>query len=63
LRLCSELDLIDTALASQVAGAYRHYRKLQHQIRLQGGERAHVDPSLVRDDADAVRKLWAAVLD
>jgi len=63
LRLCSELDLIDTALASQVAGAYRHYRKLQHQIRLQGGERAHVEPSLVKDDAQAVQQLWAAVLD
>jgi glutamate-ammonia-ligase adenylyltransferase len=63
LRLFSELDLIDPTLAQQVAGAYRHFRKLQHQIRLQGEERARVELAVVQEEADAVMRLWAAVLE
>ena len=62
LRLCGELDLIDAALAEQVAGAYRHFRKLQHQIRLQGEERARVERGAVQEDAEAVVRLWNVVL-
>ena len=63
LRLCGELDLIDAALAEQAAGAYRHFRKLQHQIRLQGEERARVERDAVKGDAEVVQKLWELVLD
>ncbi|HEX8955044.1 MAG TPA: bifunctional glutamine synthetase adenylyltransferase/deadenyltransferase, partial [Burkholderiaceae bacterium] len=63
LRLCGELGLIDAALGEQVAGAYRHFRKLQHQIRLQGEERARVELAVVQEEAEAVMRLWKTVLD
>ncbi|MDP5009371.1 MAG: bifunctional [glutamate--ammonia ligase]-adenylyl-L-tyrosine phosphorylase/[glutamate--ammonia-ligase] adenylyltransferase [Glaciimonas sp.] len=61
LKLCGELHLIDAVLAEEVANAYRHYRKLQHQRRLQGDERARVAPELVATEVIAVRKLLATV--
>lgn len=61
LRLCGELGLIDSALALQVADAYRDFRKLQHQIRLQGKERAQVDKAGISDQVAAVVKLWESV--
>ena len=62
LRLCGELDLIDAALAEEVAGAYRQFRKLQHQIRLQGEERARVGREVVDEQVRAVERLWGVVL-
>nr|WP_323744981.1 bifunctional [glutamate--ammonia ligase]-adenylyl-L-tyrosine phosphorylase/[glutamate--ammonia-ligase] adenylyltransferase [Noviherbaspirillum malthae] len=62
LKLCAELGLIDKALAGDVADAYRKLRKLQHQIRLQGHERARVDVEKIQLEAARVRELWAATL-
>jgi glutamate-ammonia-ligase adenylyltransferase len=53
-----QLGLVDAALADACADAYRHYRKLQHQVRLQGQENARVAPALVSLDAGAVVQLW-----
>jgi glutamate-ammonia-ligase adenylyltransferase len=53
-----QLGLVDAALADACADAYRHYRKLQHQVRLQGQENARVAPALVSADAGAVVQLW-----
>jgi len=61
LKLCGELGLIDLALGIEAANAYRTYRKLQHQARLQGVERARVEPERVAREAESVEKLWAAV--
>lgn len=61
LKLCGTLGLIDAPLAGQVANAYRTYRKLQHQIRLQGEDKARVEPGRVEADAAAVRQLWSAI--
>jgi [glutamine synthetase] adenylyltransferase / [glutamine synthetase]-adenylyl-L-tyrosine phosphorylase len=61
LKLCGELGLIDLALGIDVANAYRTYRKLQHQERLQGIERARVEQERVAIEAEHVRRLWAAV--
>ncbi|QGZ41466.1 glutamate-ammonia-ligase adenylyltransferase [Pseudoduganella flava] len=61
LRICGELGLIDAALAAQVGDAYRAMRKLQHQIRLQGGEQSRVDPARVAAHAAHVRQLWTAL--
>jgi glutamate-ammonia-ligase adenylyltransferase len=58
--MCSELGLIDPALAEGAADAYRLMRKLQHQVRLQGQENARVDPALVAAPADVVVRLWRA---
>jgi glutamate-ammonia-ligase adenylyltransferase len=59
LKLCGELGLIDAALAQDVANAYRTFRKLQHKIRLQGQERARVEPAQVAKEIQAVKLLWS----
>lgn len=62
LKLAGELDLIDAALAAAAADAYRAMRRLQHQVRLQGQEKARVDPQVLGGHPEAVRRLWAACL-
>lgn len=62
LKLCGELGLTDKALAIDVANAYRTFRKLQHQIRLQGHDRARVERERVAAEAERVTQLWSAVL-
>jgi glutamate-ammonia-ligase adenylyltransferase len=64
LRMAGEAGLVEPALALTVADAYRHYRKLQHELRLNSaeGEAARVAPELVQREAEAVRALWLAVL-
>lgn len=61
LKLCGELGLIDPALSGTVADAYRTFRKLQHQIRLQGADRARVERERVASEIAAVTTLWNAV--
>ena len=62
LKLAGQIGLIDGELATQVADAYRAFRKLQHQIRLRGEDRARVDPALVSAQAHAVKQLWEQVI-
>jgi [glutamine synthetase] adenylyltransferase / [glutamine synthetase]-adenylyl-L-tyrosine phosphorylase len=62
LRVCGELGLIDAGLAEDVAGAYRGFRRLQHQSRLQGLDRARVELEKVEGDARQVRALWGKVM-
>ncbi len=62
LKLVGQIGLIDDGLAVQVADAYRNFRKLQHQIRLRGEERARVDLAQVESEALAVKRLWESVL-
>ena len=62
LRQFGELGLIDPALGQAVAEAYRAMRRLQHQRRLQGQEKARVDPQLLGGHPDEVRRLWDACL-
>jgi glutamate-ammonia-ligase adenylyltransferase len=61
LKLCGQLGLIDTALAQQVADAYRKFRRLQHQIRLQGEERARVALERIARERDDVEALYQQV--
>lgn len=61
LKLMGELGLIDRDLGDTVANAYRQYRKLQHQMRLQGEERARVEFEVVEAGVVAVEKLWEQV--
>lgn len=58
LKLCGDLALIDAKLASEVANAYRRFRKLQHQLRMQGEERARTDKQAVSDEIASVQQLW-----
>lgn len=59
---CGELGLIDAGLANQTAVAYRLFRKLQHGIRLQGEDRARVEPEIVSKEAKATKALWDSLL-
>jgi len=59
LKLLGQLKLIDTSLAETAADVYRDFRKLQHQLRLRGADKARVEltPS-VDSQRNAVRQLW-----
>ena len=61
LRIAGELNLLPPELAEQVRDAYREYRLLQHQLRLQGVAHARVDPAQTESHAEAVKRLWQAV--
>lgn len=63
LKLAGDLQLIDAALANSVADAYRTFRKMQHQIRLKGEDRARVAITQVADASTTVRRLWQEVFD
>jgi [glutamine synthetase] adenylyltransferase / [glutamine synthetase]-adenylyl-L-tyrosine phosphorylase len=62
LKRCADLGLIAVVLAHEVGDAYRLMRKLQHQIRLQGEDKARVPLAQVEQAVQQVRALWAAVL-
>jgi glutamate-ammonia-ligase adenylyltransferase len=61
LKLCGELGLIDKILAGGVADAYRGFRKMQHEIRLQGHDRARVAIDRAAIEAANVKRLWNEV--
>ena len=61
LREVSRFGLMSEAEAETVGAAYRTYRKLQHQLRLDGMEKARVDPALVVAEREAVLRLWERV--
>lgn len=61
LRLCEALGLIPAGLGSAVADAYRDFRRLQHQIRLQGENLARVEQEQVAPQVAEVKRLWNAV--
>jgi glutamate-ammonia-ligase adenylyltransferase len=63
LHRAGELGLVDVALADAAADAYRDFRRLQHQVRLQGQDSARVDPAMVADDTRAVIQLWQQCLE
>jgi glutamate-ammonia-ligase adenylyltransferase len=59
LKLLGQLHLIDASLAETAADAYRDFRKLQHQIRLKGTDKARIELSPpVESQRKAVRQLW-----
>lgn len=58
LRLAGEIGLIDAKLALQVSDAYREFRRLQHQIRLRGEDRARVASTALDTMRTAVIDLW-----
>jgi [glutamine synthetase] adenylyltransferase / [glutamine synthetase]-adenylyl-L-tyrosine phosphorylase len=62
LKLAGDLKLIDPPLSVAVSDAYRLFRKLQHQIRLTGQDRARVELARVAEPRQAVEQLWQQVL-
>ena len=63
LQAAGGLRLIDATLARQVADAYRTFRALQHRLRLNGAERARVEPAEVEREVAAVQRLWRDVFE
>ncbi len=62
LRLAAEAGLIPTDLAAQVADAYRLFRKTQHELRLQGAEKARISSDQLSAERACVRSLWNTVI-
>jgi glutamate-ammonia-ligase adenylyltransferase len=60
LKIAAGLGLIPPDLAEEVRNAYRDYRRMQHELRLNAA-RARVAPELVQQRVDAVRALWRLV--
>lgn len=62
LRLASEAGLIPADLAQRAGDAYRTLRRGQHQLRLQGIEKARVPQDQLPEERAAVTALWRTVL-
>ena len=62
LKLGAQLGLVAGDLADGAHAAYREFRALQHQLRLQGERYARVERRQVAEHARAVGNLWEAVL-
>ncbi len=58
LKRCGKLGLIEDGLAQDTANTYRILRKYQHNIRLQGEERARVPQNKVSNICLASIQLW-----
>ena len=61
LKLAARAGLIDADLAVSAGDVYRMLRRLQHQARLQGQEKARVEPADLGQARDVVRALWRSV--
>ncbi|HSD59400.1 MAG TPA: bifunctional [glutamate--ammonia ligase]-adenylyl-L-tyrosine phosphorylase/[glutamate--ammonia-ligase] adenylyltransferase [Burkholderiales bacterium] len=61
LKLSGELGLIPPSLAERVRVAYRGYRRIQHQLRLNGAREARVTPEIQAGERAAVLELWQRV--
>jgi glutamate-ammonia-ligase adenylyltransferase len=62
LKLAARLGLIAEPRALAAHEAYRHFRRLQHSLRLQGEKYARIDPDSVASERRAVRELWESVM-
>ncbi|MEO7726190.1 MAG: bifunctional [glutamate--ammonia ligase]-adenylyl-L-tyrosine phosphorylase/[glutamate--ammonia-ligase] adenylyltransferase [Burkholderiales bacterium] len=62
LKRAASLSLIATEDALAVHDAYRHFRLLQHALRLQGDKYARVEAATLAREIAAVKKLWSGVL-
>jgi glutamate-ammonia-ligase adenylyltransferase len=59
----ADAGLIDNALATRVANAYRRYRQLQHKMRLNDAQYARVAHDEVVEQAADVLALWQQTLE
>jgi glutamate-ammonia-ligase adenylyltransferase len=62
LQLAGHVGLIPIHLAQRASDAYRNLRRRQHEVRLQGADKARVAQDELLDDRRAVQELWEAVL-
>ena len=62
LERAGNAGLIDQTLAKQCGDAYRHYRHVQHILRMQNISKPRIEPESVTEHVKAVNKLRAIVL-
>ena len=60
LKMAADLGLIPDGLVEAARNAYRDFRRMQHQLRLDAAK-ARVPPDTVQREVDAVGALWRAV--
>jgi glutamate-ammonia-ligase adenylyltransferase len=63
LGLAARAGLIPGPLAAETADAYRVFRRRQHTLRLRGADKARVPQAEFVREREAVRQLWAHVLE
>ncbi len=61
LKIAARSGLIAAEEVDAIGAVYRHYRKLQHTLRLEGMEKARVVPENVQGEREAVTALWERV--
>ncbi|MDD5296092.1 MAG: bifunctional [glutamate--ammonia ligase]-adenylyl-L-tyrosine phosphorylase/[glutamate--ammonia-ligase] adenylyltransferase [Rhodocyclaceae bacterium] len=61
LGIAGKLGLVPEPLAREVADAYREFRHLQHNLRLNDAHYARVPPEEVAEERKAVLELWRRV--
>jgi glutamate-ammonia-ligase adenylyltransferase len=61
LRAAADLGLLDRQIAEKSRDAYRHYRKVQHALRLNGAQFARVPPEQLTAQIESVKALWSAL--
>ena len=61
LQLAGAAGLIETGLAQRASDAYRNLRRRQHELRLQGADKARVEQQELTEERQAIQALWAAV--
>ena len=62
LQLAGNGGLIPVDLAQRASDAYRNLRRRQHELRLQGADKARVEQHELLEERRAVQELWQTVL-
>jgi glutamate-ammonia-ligase adenylyltransferase len=62
LKLAARLELIDSTAANATHTAYREFRRLQHELRLQRERYARVAHASVQEHVTSVNVLWQQVM-
>jgi len=62
LQLAGSVGLISPELAQRASNAYRNLRRRQHEVRLQGADKARVAQPELLEERRAVQELWETVL-
>jgi len=62
LKLAGQAGLVDEELALQSGDAYRSLRRRQHELRLQGADKARVPQTELSEERAVIRRLWETVL-
>jgi glutamate-ammonia-ligase adenylyltransferase len=62
LQLAGQCRLIPAELAQRASDAYRNLRRRQHEVRLQGADKARVAQPELLEERRAVKELWETVL-